>query len=158
MDTALLIIGGILILAGMIGSFVPFMPGPPLAWLGLLAAKFSADAELTWLLIIIYAVLTAFIVVADNIIAAFGNRFTGGTKYGTYGSIIGMIAGMFIIPAIGLIFGTFLGAVAGELISGKNIAAALKSGIGIFLGFIAGSIIKFIICALIAYHFIAAIY
>ncbi|NNL08276.1 MAG: DUF456 domain-containing protein, partial [Croceitalea sp.] len=36
MDIALLFIGFILMLIGILGSFLPVLPGPPISWVGLL--------------------------------------------------------------------------------------------------------------------------
>lgn len=46
-------------------------------------------------------------------------RRWGAGKVGICGSVIGMLAGMFLLPPFGAIIGTFLGAVVGELRFGK---------------------------------------
>jgi uncharacterized protein YqgC (DUF456 family) len=45
-----------------------------------------------------------------------------------------LIIGLFIFPPFGLIVGGFIGAVAGELLAGKEGDDAIRAGIGVFLG------------------------
>ncbi len=140
----LCILAGILLLLGFLGTFVPVLPGAPLAWGGLLLAYFSAYNEISILCLIITAVVAVAVSVLDNILPVYMTNRTGGSKAATIGSTIGLIAGFFLGPA-GIIAGPFLGALAGELIhSDGNFAASLKSAWGAFLGFLLGTGLKMI--------------
>lgn len=140
----LCILAGILLLLGFLGTFVPVLPGAPLAWGGLLLAYFSAYNEISILCLIITAVVAVAVSVLDNILPVYMTNRTGGSKAATIGSTIGLIAGFFLGPA-GIIAGPFLGALAGELIhSGGNFATSLKSAWGAFLGFLLGTGLKMI--------------
>jgi uncharacterized protein YqgC (DUF456 family) len=68
------------------------------------------------------------------------------------GATIGLIAGIFLSP-IGIILGPFIGAVAGELMAGRNSTEALRSGIGSLIGFLFGTVLKLTITAVTAYLF-----
>ena len=57
---------------------------------------------------------------------------------------------------LGIILGPFLGAVAGEVVAGKDTSAALRGGFGALLGFIAGVLLKFVACALFTWWFVLA--
>jgi hypothetical protein len=49
-----------------------------------------------------------------------------------------------------------MGAVAGELVAGKQASAALRGGFGALLGFVAGVLLKFVACALFTWWFVQA--
>ena len=91
-------------------------------------------------------VLTIAITILDYIIPVKGTKKLGGTKYGVWGTNIGLIVGLFF-PPIGFIIGLFLGAFIGELIyNSQDKKGALKAAFGAFLGFLVSSFMKFMVC------------
>ena len=48
MDIALLVLGFILTLVGIMGSFLPVIPGPPLSWVGLLLLYLTKAVPEDW--------------------------------------------------------------------------------------------------------------
>lgn len=156
MDIFLLILGSLLVLSGIVGCFLPIIPGPPLAYLGLIAFAFSSTHPFSIELLIVYGVLTVAITIFDYFLPSLGSKRSGGSKKGVWGSAIGLVAGFFILPPLGLIFLPFVGAVIGEIIDGKHFKLALKSGYGTFLGFLAGTFIKFIFSLVMTYSFVRA--
>lgn len=157
MEIILLIIGGVLIILGILGCFLPVLPGPPLAYAGILIGHFSSGHLFSLRTLIIYAILTILVVVIENIIQVIGTKFMGGTKYGNIGAAVGLIVGFFIYPVIGLILGPFIGALLGEIIGGKKFKEALKIAIGSFLGFLAGTFIKIALCLAMAVSYLIAV-
>ena len=67
MSVILCIVAGVLLLVGFLGTFVPVLPGAPLAWAGLLAAYFSEYTDISILCLIITAVIAVIVSVVDNI-------------------------------------------------------------------------------------------
>lgn len=155
MDIFLFILSGILTVVGIAGCFLPVIPGPPISYAALIAAAFTSLSPFSADLMITYAILVILVSALDYLVPIWGARYTGGSKYGVWGSTIGLIVGLFFGP-VGIIFGPFIGAVAGELLSGKNLKRSLKAGWGTFIGFMAGIIIKLVLCLAMAYHLIAA--
>ena len=51
--------------------------------------------------------LTVLVTVLDYLIPVVGTRRFGGTKYGIWGCVIGMLAGAIFFPPFGLILGGF---------------------------------------------------
>ena len=90
----------------------------------------------------------------DNILPVIGTKKFGGSKRGIWGAAIGLIIGVVLFPPVGLIIGAFLGALAGELTTGKKFTHALGSSFGSFIGFLTGIIIKMIVTGLLAFYFI----
>ena len=102
----LCIVAGILLLAGFLGTFVPILPGAPLAWAGLLAAHFSIYNDISILCLIITGVIAVLVSIADNIFPVTMTKKFGGSKYATTGATIGLIIGFFTGPW-GIILGPF---------------------------------------------------
>jgi uncharacterized protein YqgC (DUF456 family) len=153
MDYVLIGIGIILIVSGLLGCILPIIPGPPLSYAGLLLLHFTERYQFSSSFLITWAIITVVVYTLDFLIPAWGTKKFGGSKRGIWGSIIGLIIGMFLFPPIGIIVGPFAGAVIGELSSGKESKEALKSGFGSFLGFLAGTLLKLIVSGMMTWYF-----
>lgn len=152
METLLIIIGALLIIGGFLGSFLPVIPGPPLSYGGLLVLQLTSPHPFSLQFLIIWALVVIVLMILDNVIPAYGTKKFGGSAYGVWGCIVGMVIGIFFSP-IGLVVGPLAGAFVGELIGGKNSDQALRSAWGSFLGFLAGTILKVIASGLMGYYF-----
>ena len=146
MDIILVILGLICCIVGLFGSFLPALPGPPISWLGLLLLYFTSFVQMNYWVLGITFLLMIVISILDYTIPAKGTKKFGGTKYGVWGTNIGLIIGLFF-PPIGFIIGLFLGAFIGELIyNSQDKKGALKAAFGAFLGFLVSSFLKFMMC------------
>lgn len=139
---------------GLIGCVLPFLPGPPLNYTGLLLLHFTSTHHFSINFLVFWAIVTAVVYGLDLIIPVWGTKKFGGSKYGVWGSIIGLLAGFLFFPPFGIIVGPFVGAVIGELIAGKDSGAALKSGFGSFVGFITGTVLKLIASGMMTWYFV----
>lgn len=138
------IVAGILLLVGFLGTFVPVLPGAPLAWAGLLVAYFSENNEISLLCLIITAVIAVIVSIADNFFPVAMTKKFGGSKYATTGATVGLIIGFFTGPW-GIILGPFFGALVGELINKEGRSeGVLKAAFGAFAGFLLGTGLKMI--------------
>jgi hypothetical protein len=158
MDTFLIVIGIILLLAGIAGCIIPFLPGPPLAYGSLILLQISSYNPFSEKFLVIWALVTLAVVIADYYIPVWGTKKFGGTKGGTWGATIGLIIGMFFFPPIGLIVGPFIGAFAGEIINNQDSNKAFRSALGSFIGFIAGTLMKLWISIVMGYYFLTAVW
>ncbi len=154
MDFVLIGFGIILMLIGLIGCVLPFVPGPPLNYVGLLLLHFTGRYHFSAEFLVLWAIITAVVYGLDLIIPVWGTKKFGGSKYGIWGSVIGLLAGFLFFPPFGIIIGPFAGAVVGELIAGKDSGAALKSGFGSFVGFITGTVLKLIVSGMMTWYFV----
>lgn len=147
MNIFLLTIGFVLLLVGLIGAFLPVLPGPPIAWGGLLVAFFSSSVTLHISTLVITAILMIVVTIADYVFPPMMTKKSGGTKAGSWGATIGLIVGFFLpLPIIGLILCPFFGAFIFELVQNpKDSKKAFDSAWGAFLGFLLGTGIKAII-------------
>lgn len=149
MEIVILVIAVVLIITGIIGSVLPAIPGPPLAFAGLLVMYFAEPEYHPSLWFIIpLGVFTIAITIIDYLLPMWGTKYFGGTKYGSWGSNIGLVVGAFTswLGPWGIIIGPFLGALVGELIGGQKFNDALKSATGSFLGFVTGTFMKVVLC------------
>jgi hypothetical protein len=157
MDIALLIVAGLLMVLGIIGCIVPGLPGTPIAYAGLWMAQLSDRVDFSWQTLLIWGIVTVVVSVLDYVVPAWGTKQFGGTRWGVWGSTIGVFVGLFF-GAAGVIVGPLAGAVLGELLGGKAVAEALKAGWGSFIGIFFGIIIKLICCGLMTVTLIQAIW
>lgn len=147
MNTTLIILAILLALAGIIGSIVPGLPGPPLSWAGLLLLSFAAQSELSTTLLIVTGAVAAVITVLDYVIPSLSTKKHGGSKAGVWGCNIGLVVSIIGLPfgptgLLGVVFWPFVGALVGELLSGKQSKDAFRAAWGAFLGFLAGTGLK----------------
>lgn len=157
-DVVIAVLCGLLILLGIAGSVLPVIPGPPLAWLGLLLLNLSKFAGFTTLFLVVMAAVMVLITVLDFIIPAWGTKKFGGSKAGATGSVAGLIVGLFFgLP--GIVFGPFVGAFVGEYLTNSGrFKEALKSATGSFMGFLIGTGLKLIYGGVCAYYFMKMVF
>ena len=157
MDIALLVIAFILMLIGIIGCIVPGLPGTPIAYAGLWVAQATERVDFSWKFLLIWGIVVIVVSALDYIVPAWGTKQFGGTKWGAWGSTIGVFVGLFF-GAIGVIIGPLVGAILGELFAGKQLEQAIKAGWGSFIGILFGTIIKLVACGLMTVALIQAIW
>ncbi|MEZ4786344.1 MAG: DUF456 domain-containing protein [Flavobacterium haoranii] len=146
MEYILLIIGFCCMLLGIAGSLLPALPGPPISWVGLLLLYLCPGMEKNYWILGITLVVAIVIAILDYVIPAKGTKRFGGSKYGIWGTNIGLIVGIFAPIPFGFIIGPFVGALVGELLfDRKDTTRATKAAIGSFVGFLAGTFMKFVV-------------
>ncbi|MBT4414114.1 MULTISPECIES: DUF456 domain-containing protein [unclassified Polaribacter] len=159
MDIFLILIGLVFLILGIIGSFLPVLPGPLTSWIGLLLLYMTKIIPLDWTFLGITLAIAAFIWGFDYFIPAIGTKHFGGTKYGVYGTTIGLIIGLLSPIPFGMLLGAFFGAFFGELIhDSKDTDRALKASFGAFVGFLASATIKFSIAAMYLVLFLGKVW
>ncbi|MDG1227704.1 MAG: DUF456 domain-containing protein [Polaribacter sp.] len=155
MEIFLLVVGFVFVCLGIIGSFLPILPGPLTGWFGLLLLHTTSTIPMDWPFLGITLALAIIIFILDYFIPAIGTKRFGGTKYGVYGTTIGLIIGLISPIPFGMLLGAFCGAFIGELIfDSKDTKRALKASFGAFLGFLASTTIKFSIAVVYFIFFI----
>jgi uncharacterized protein YqgC (DUF456 family) len=148
MDILLLLIGFACMIIGVIGSFLPVLPGPSISWIGLLLLYFTDAVSANYWVLGITLIITIAITVLDYVIPAKGTKHFGGSSYGVWGTNIGLVVGLFF-PPFGFLIGPFVGAFIGELIhNSKDHKQALKAATGSFIGFLASTFMKFMVCVI----------
>jgi uncharacterized protein len=132
------ILAAILTVSGLAGMLLPFIPGAPLLFLGLLfgawAEKFRYIGIGTLLILAGMAALTYLVEFAASIL---GVKKYGGSLRAMTGAALGGIVGMFLgLP--GILLGPFVGAVIGELSLQRSLGQASRAGFGTVVGLAMG--------------------
>lgn len=143
-------------LIGLVGCVVPMLPGPPIAYAGLFLLHLTDKVHFRISQLIVWLLLVLLLQILDYFMPMLGSKYSGGSKWGSWGCFVGTIVGLFFLP-LGIIFGPFLGAVLGELLGRRELHQALKSGMGSLLGFLLGTGLKLLLCGYFCYVFIAAL-
>ena len=148
MDIFLLLLGFVFVCLGIIGSFLPVLPGPLTSWIGLLLLHSTNIVPMDWTFLGVTLAIALLIWILDYFIPAMGTKRFGGTRYGVYGTTIGLLIGLLSPIPFGMLIGAFIGAFIGEIIyDSKDTNRALKASFGAFFGFLASATIKFSIAA-----------
>lgn len=158
MDILLLCVALLLTVAGLVGSFLPVIPGPPLGWLGLLLLHLTDAVPMNFLFIGVTLVLVVVMIVLDYVIPAAGTKRFEGSKAGAIGTTVGLIVGLVAPIPFGILIGPFAGALIGELIFNNTTTnRAFKAALGSFLGFLASIFMKVIVSIVFTSLFISKV-
>jgi len=152
MDILIICVVTFILLLGIIGCFVPIVPGPPISYGALLVfhffSSYSIDENTLWLMAFVVIAVTIF----DLWVQIYGVKKFGGTKKAVNGSIIGLIIGIFFLPPFGIIIGPFLGAFIGaRMEEDSDVNKSLKIALGALAGFLVGTMLKLSVSLYIIY-------
>ena len=144
----------LLMLAGLIGTIVPLLPGTTLILLGALLQKGLLPDTISWPAVGGIIVFWLISVLADVGCTLLGAKMFGGGKWGMAGASGGALAGIFFsLPAV--VLGTMLGAIIAEKWLGrKSDEMALRAGAGATLGLLVSGFVK-LVCAVVMIGFYA---
>lgn len=145
MDLLLVSLGGVLMIVGILGSFLPVLPGVPVSWLGLLLLFLAPSLPMDYWFLGITFIIALFIYALNWIIPALGTKRFGGSRAGMIGATIGLVAGLIAPIPFGVIIGPFVGAFIGEIMNNSDRKLAIKAAFGSFIGFLASSFMEFIV-------------
>ena len=150
-----LVIAAVLVLAGLIGTVMPVLPGVLLVFGGLFLAAWAGHFSrvgVVALTVIGALALLAFAV--DFFASVLGARRVGASPKALAGAALGGFVGIFLgLP--GLLLGPFVGAVLGELWARGGFSQAAKVGIGTWLGLLFAAVAKLVIAFLMIGTFAA---
>lgn len=157
-DLLFIALGALMILLGLIGCVVPVIPGPALSYVGLLMLQLRNEPTFSLNLMLILAFLTVLVTLLDYLLPIWSAKFAGASKLGQWGSVVGLIIGLFLPQPFGIILGPLLGALIGEILYGKKGKIALKASFGVFIGFLLGTFAKVVLSGYMTYLFFVNIF
>lgn len=159
MDILLFSFGLLLMIIGILGSFIPVLPGISLSWLGIVMLYFTKTIPTNYWILGITLVIAILFSIANYVLPAKGTQKFGGSKAGILGTNIGLVIGLLAPIPFGFIIGPFFGALIGELVfDSKNAKLALKAATGSVLGILASSFIHFLLCIIYFGVFISIVW
>jgi uncharacterized protein len=141
----------VVMVLGIIGAFVPGLPGTSLILAAIVGWGFAIHnfPMLAWP-IGCAVVIFVFGFAIDFLAGYLGAKQAGASDSGQIGAVVGMFAGFFgLIPALpvggpllGLIVGPLVGAIVGEYIHCKDLNQSVKAGVGIVVGSVLGNLLQ----------------
>lgn len=152
LKTGLYAIALLLLLLGLLGCLIPALPGPPLAYAALLVLQCHPSHPFSVSFLIVSGILTVIVTVVDMIAPSWLTKKAGGTRFGTWGSFLGFLLGLFFLPPpFGFLIGCLLGAFLGEILASqlsKNATEThpFRATLAAFAGFLAGTGLKLVLC------------
>lgn len=146
-DALYYLIATLLILIGLAGTVLPALPGLPLIFAGMLLAAWAGDFQQVGIvMLVILGLLTVLSIGIDLWATALGAKRVGASRKAIIGAVLGTIVGLAFGP-LGLLFGPFAGALAGELLQRRSLGArhlgdAARIGFGTWMGILFGVVLK----------------
>ncbi len=145
MDIFLTLLAGFLLIIGILGSFLPVLPGVPVSWVGLLVFYLAPSVPMNYWFLGITLIVAILIFVLNLVVPAMGTKRFGGSRAGMIGATIGLVVGLIAPIPFGILIGPFIGAFIGEILNKSNSKSALRAAYGSFLGLIASSVMEFLV-------------
>ncbi|MCQ2256791.1 MAG: DUF456 domain-containing protein [Bacteroidaceae bacterium] len=108
------IIAGVLNVVGIVGSFVPALPGPPLALAAMILCCVAYPSTIMIVLTVMMALLVVALAITDYLAPGYMAKKAGGSKRAEWGANIGLFIGLFFLPW-GIVIGPFVGAFIGQI-------------------------------------------
>ncbi|MCK6577191.1 MAG: DUF456 family protein [Anaerolineae bacterium] len=113
-------------------ALIPFIPGPTILWaISLLYAILTGFQEVTWVSMILISLLALLALTSSFWLPLLGMNGSDMSCSSAVGTLVGGLAGTFLIPIP--ILGTLLGAIGGavvlEVIRARSMNTAVKAGV-----------------------------
>lgn len=133
---------GLLLIAGLVGSVLPALPGTVLILAGtLLHAVVTGFDPIGPGRLAILAVLTVIAYALDHVAGALGVKHFGGSPWAIAGAVVGALVGLFFgLP--GLLLGPLLGSLGAEYVYTRQLNVSARAALGTVVGLLVGAVAK----------------
>jgi len=158
METVWWIVTLVLMLTGLLGTFLPMIPGSALILLGAVVFYLGmGPGSLSLWVLIGLLVLTLLTFLVDYVSGIIGAKLFGATRLGFWLGVVGGIVGLFF-GIVGVLIGPIIGVFIGELIARSTMKQAAKATVGTVLGTGGGLVAKCLLSvAMIVWFLMAAL-
>ncbi len=144
-----LIIPIVLMVTGLVGCFVPILPGPSLAWLGALYYGWQTDWEKVSPLLLGLMLIIALAGATANWWMGFlGAKKSGASAWSQVAALFGGLIGFLIFNLPGMIIGSVAAIVAVEWRRLREWKGGLRAGGGYLVGYLLAMVVE-VICTLV---------
>ena len=132
-------------IVGLLGVWLPLVPGLPLMALGTLLFKLLQPDRLSWITVGIFVLGAVLGQLMDFTASGWAAKKAGAGKAESRGAIVGALVGLFFgLP--GVLLGPPIGALLGEWVIRKQpFKQASKAALGAVIGLFAGALGKFML-------------
>jgi uncharacterized protein len=158
-DTLSWILSMALILAGLVGVFLPMIPGLPLIWLGILTHKLLLPELLSWWTVGLLGLVLVIGTAVEWFSGVWGAKAFGSTKWGMWGAVAGGLIGLFFGFLPGLLIGPLVGAFLLEwLVGRRKKREAAKAMMGVAAGIVVSGVFKLGVALVMVSWFVADLF
>lgn len=142
--------------AGIVGCFVPVLPGPSLAWLGALYYGWQTGwAKISPLILGLMLVIALVGATADWWMGFLGAKKGGASAWSQLAALVGGLIGFFVFGLPGMLIGSVAAIVAVEWHRLRQWKSVLRAGGGYLVGFLLAMVVEFV-CTLFIIGIFAA--
>lgn len=138
--------GILLIGLGVVGTVLPFLPGPLLIWCGALVWAWGNGFErINWIVLAVLGALAVLAWGADLWLTTLFSRRTGVSWRAILGAVVCGIFGGFLLsglPVIGTLFGALLGAVIGLFVIEYWLKRDARAALAAVRAYVSGSLVS----------------
>jgi uncharacterized protein YqgC (DUF456 family) len=146
-----------LILLGVAGTVLPFLPGTVLVWGGIVLGAWIDDfARVGTTTVVVVSVLAVLAWALDYVAGLMGAQKAGASKQALLGAAVGTVVGLFM-GLVGVLFMPLVGAAIGEYVARKDQNRAVKVGVATWVGIMVGLIAKVVLAFIMVGIFVAAL-
>jgi uncharacterized protein YqgC (DUF456 family) len=142
METVWLILAFVSFLTGLLGAFLPILPGPPLTFAGILLLHGTEHYQPSFWVTLGAGLAMVFITAADYVLPAYFTKRYKSSVMATKGATVGVVLGLFLFPPWGLLIGPVVGAFIGEWIATSSPHQAFRSALASVSGLLTGIVMK----------------
>lgn len=157
-------------LVGIVGAYVPGIPGPSLILVAIAIWTVVNGFQVAWPPIIAIFVILILSAGVELLATYWGAKQAGASKWGQIGALIGLGLGFFgLLPALpfggpllGILVGPLLGAIVGEFFYRRELpfnertSQSFKAGIGVVVGSLLGNLIEGLLAIAAVIIFVAS--
>lgn len=145
----------ILFILGLVGTILPLLPGSPLILAGMVVyGAIAGFDKLSTEFFVVQGIALALTFAIDYAGTAIGAKKYGGSSAAALGAALGLLVGPFVLSLPGIVLGPFAGALAAEVLRGRDFQSAARAAFGTLIGLIGSTILKLVIeIGMIAWFF-----
>lgn len=142
MNTALSVLGMLMILIGLAGIVLPVLPGTGLILAGMVVGAWADGfTRVGGVTLAFLGVLALVAWVLDYVAGLLGAKRAGASPLALLGAAVGTVVGLFM-GFVGVFFMPLVGAAAGEYIAQRDQRRAMHVGVATWLGMMVGMVAK----------------
>lgn len=162
-QNAMQALGVALIAVGIVGVFIPVLPGPLMIWVGALVwAASDGFQRVSWPILLVMGLIVVAAWGSNLAMTAYFTRRNSASWKTVAGAIVGgIIGGMLLtfgVPLIGSVIGAVVGGVLGvlvvELLRQRRLRPALRSGGQYLVGCVFGQMVELMFALLMLLLFV----
>jgi uncharacterized protein YqgC (DUF456 family) len=153
-------LGTIMIMGiGLVGAVLPFVPGPPIIWLGALYYAWRTGwTEVGWPVLTLLLILAIAGGTADLWMGYLGAYKGGASGLAALASIVGGVVGLLLFSLPGAILGSIGAILLVEFLRHRGWRSMLRASGGYLVGWLLATVVEIVICLLMIGIFVIAVY